>query len=134
MQLPSSAFTRARQAAATAFSRGPEVPVALLAGRGRRVRDADGRDRRRALAAGAPDQRQVRPSAALTSRSRRYFVIASVSTSCLRSPCLTSCASTASVIDSASTWKNRRAAGRVSEKPHPSVPSDVNGAETHLAI
>ena len=36
--------------------------------------------------------------------------------------------STATVIDSASTWKNRRAARRVSEKPNPSVPSEVNVA------
>src|ERR1700747_600677 len=32
---------------------------------------------------------------------------------------------TARVIDSASTWKNRRAAGRVSEKPNPSGPREV---------
>src|SRR6201998_4862184 len=42
--------------------------------------------------------------------------------------------STATVIDSASTWKNRRAAGRVSEKPNPSVPSDVNRPGTQRAI
>src|SRR5580700_10582612 len=42
--------------------------------------------------------------------------------------------STATVIDSASTWKNRRAAGRVSEKPNPSVPSEVNVPGTHRAI
>src|SRR5215469_16083247 len=42
--------------------------------------------------------------------------------------------STARVIDSASTWKNRRAAGRVSEKPNPSVPSDVNVPGTQRAI
>ena len=37
-------------------------------------------------------------------------------------------------MDSASTWKNRRAAGRVSEKPQPSVPSEVYGAGTQRAI
>src|ERR1700693_3020129 len=42
--------------------------------------------------------------------------------------------STATAIDSASTWKNRRAAGRVSEKPNPSVPSDVNVPGTQRAI
>src|SRR5580700_1303395 len=42
--------------------------------------------------------------------------------------------STARVIDSASTWKNRRAAGRVSEKPNPSVPSEVNVPGTQRAI
>src|SRR6516165_7165538 len=40
-------------------------------------------------------------------------------------PARASSHSTARVIDSASTWKNRRAAGRVSEKPNPSVPSEV---------
>ena len=38
------------------------------------------------------------------------------------------------MIDSASTWKNRRAAGRVSEKPNPSVPSEVNVPGTQRAI
>ena len=38
------------------------------------------------------------------------------------------------MIDSPSTWKNRRAAARVSEKPYPSVPSDVYGAGTQRAI
>ena len=33
--------------------------------------------------------------------------------------------STATTIDCASTWKNRRAAPRVSAKPKPSVPSEV---------
>src|SRR6516164_9692919 len=42
--------------------------------------------------------------------------------------------STARVIDSASTWKNRRAAGLVSEKPNPSVPSEVNVPGTQRAI
>src|SRR5271165_255509 len=42
--------------------------------------------------------------------------------------------STARVIDSASIWKNRRAAGRVSEKPNPSVPSEVNVPGTQRAI
>src|SRR5579862_1559936 len=42
--------------------------------------------------------------------------------------------STARVIDSASTWKKRRAAGRVSEKPNPSVPSDVYVPGTQRAI
>src|SRR5271169_3346058 len=41
--------------------------------------------------------------------------------------------STARAIDSASTWKNRRAAGRVSEKPNPSVPSEVNVPGTQRA-
>src|SRR5579859_5279514 len=41
---------------------------------------------------------------------------------------------TATVMDSASTWKNRRAAGRVSEKPNPSVPSEVNVPGTQRAI
>src|SRR5580700_2999146 len=42
--------------------------------------------------------------------------------------------STATMIHSASTRKNRRAAGRVSEKPNPSVPSDVNDPGTQRAI
>ena len=42
--------------------------------------------------------------------------------------------STATVIDSGSTWKNLRAASLVSEKPQPSVPSEVNGAGTQRAI
>src|ERR1700685_1846171 len=42
--------------------------------------------------------------------------------------------SPATVIDSASTWKNRRAAGRVSKKPTPSVPSEVNVPGTQRAI
>src|SRR5579863_5433209 len=42
--------------------------------------------------------------------------------------------STARVIDSASTWKKRRAAGRVSEKPNPSVPSEVYVPGTQRAI
>src|SRR5580693_3439266 len=50
------------------------------------------------------------------------------------SPDRASCESTASVIDSASTWKNRRAAGRVSENPNPSVPSDVYAPGTQRAI
>src|SRR5690348_4387099 len=37
-------------------------------------------------------------------------------------------------MDSASTWKKRRAAGRVSEKPNPSVPSEVNVPGTQRAI
>src|SRR5579862_3020923 len=49
-------------------------------------------------------------------------------------PARASSHSTATVIDSASTWKNRRAAGRVSEKPNPSVPSDVYDPGTHRAI
>src|ERR1700722_3767154 len=49
-------------------------------------------------------------------------------------PARASSHSTATVIDSASTWKNRRAAGRVSEKPNPSVPSDVNVPGTQRAI
>src|SRR6201984_3343550 len=42
--------------------------------------------------------------------------------------------STARVIDSASTWKNRRPAGRWSKKPNPSVPSEVNVPGTQRAI
>src|SRR5580704_5862246 len=49
-------------------------------------------------------------------------------------PARASSHSTATAIDSASTWKNRRAAGRVSEKPNPSVPSDVNVPGTQRAI
>src|ERR1700728_5350801 len=49
-------------------------------------------------------------------------------------PARASSHSTARVIDSASTWKNRRAAGRVSEKPNPSVPSEVNVPGTQRAI
>src|SRR5258708_12101349 len=37
-------------------------------------------------------------------------------------------------MDSASTWKSRLAAGRVSEKPNPSVPSEVNVPGTQRAI
>src|SRR5690242_8389363 len=37
-------------------------------------------------------------------------------------------------MDSASTLKNRRAAGRVSEKPNPSVPNEVNVPGTQRAI
>src|SRR5215472_9654057 len=37
-------------------------------------------------------------------------------------------------MDWASTWKNRRAAGRVSENPNPSVPSEVNVPGTQRAI
>src|SRR5580693_9271900 len=49
-------------------------------------------------------------------------------------PARASSQSTARVIDSASTWKNRRAAGRVSEKPNPSVPSEVKVPGTQRAI
>ena len=49
-------------------------------------------------------------------------------------PARASSHSTARVIDSASTWKNRRAAGRVSEKPNPSVPSEVYVPGTQRAI
>src|ERR1700720_4166550 len=49
-------------------------------------------------------------------------------------PARASSHSTATVIDSASTWKNRRAAGRVSEKPNPSVPSEVYVPGTQRAI
>ena len=56
-------------------------------------------------------------SASLTVVSSRYFSIAWPSTSGLTSPRLASWLSTAKVIDSASTWKNRRAAARVSENP-----------------
>src|SRR5271170_3932216 len=49
-------------------------------------------------------------------------------------PARASSHSAATVIDSASTWKNRRAAGRVSEKPNPSVPSEVNVPGTQRAI
>src|SRR5580704_12212441 len=49
-------------------------------------------------------------------------------------PIRASSQSTATVIDSASTWKNRRAAGRVSENPNPSVPSEVNVPGTQRAI
>jgi hypothetical protein len=66
--------------------------------------------------------------------SSRYFEMAWLTTSGLTSPSLASWPSTATVIDAASTWKNRRAAGRVSEKPHPSVPSDANGPGTQRAI
>src|ERR1700751_415487 len=37
-------------------------------------------------------------------------------------------------MDSASTWKNSLAAGRVSETPNPSVPSEVNVPGTQRAI
>src|ERR1700749_4706290 len=37
-------------------------------------------------------------------------------------------------MDSASTWKKRLAAGRVSENPNPSVPSEVNVPGTQRAI
>src|ERR1700746_713500 len=37
-------------------------------------------------------------------------------------------------MDSASTWKNRLAAGRVSENPNPSVPSEVKVPGTQRAI
>src|SRR5271169_275433 len=49
-------------------------------------------------------------------------------------PARASSQSTARVIDSASTWKNRRAAGRVSENPNPSVPSEVKVPGTQRAI
>ena len=49
-------------------------------------------------------------------------------------PARASSHSTATVIDSASMWKYRRAAGRVSEKPNPSVPSEVNVPGTQRAI
>ena len=52
----------------------------------------------------------------------------------LTSPSRASWLSTATAIDWASTLKNLRAAGRVSEKPQPSVPSEVNGAGTQRAI
>ncbi len=49
-------------------------------------------------------------------------------------PARASSHSTATVTDSASTWKNRRVAGRVSEKPNPSVPSEVNVPGTQRVI
>src|SRR6201996_1535272 len=67
--------------------------------------------------------------------SSLYFVIAWAGTDACTSPVLASCESTARTIDSASTWKNRRAAGRVSEKPNPSVPRDAyDDAGTQRAI
>ena len=37
-------------------------------------------------------------------------------------------------IEGPSMWKYRRAAGRVSEKPNPSAPSEANSCGTHWAI
>jgi hypothetical protein len=37
-------------------------------------------------------------------------------------------------MEGASTWKRRRSAGRVSERPNPSVPSEVHGPGTNGAI
>jgi hypothetical protein len=62
------------------------------------------------------------------------LAIAWPSTSGFTSPRRASCVSAARAIDSASTWKNRRAAGLVSENPQPSVPSELNGALTQRAI
>src|ERR1022692_408362 len=72
--------------------------------------------------------------ASLTARSSRYLLIAWPSTSGLTSPWRASWLSTARVIDWASTWKNLRAAGLVSENPQPSVPSEVYGPGTQRAI
>src|SRR6266568_2521491 len=72
--------------------------------------------------------------ASLTARSSRYLLIAWPSTSGLTSPWRASWLSTASVIDSASTWKNLLAAGLVSENPQPSVPSEVYGPGIQRAI
>ncbi len=63
-----------------------------------------------------------------------YLLIACAGRDRSAAPARASSDSTARVIDSASTWKNRRAAGRVSEKPKPSVPSDVYGPGTQRAI
>ena len=52
----------------------------------------------------------------------------------VQSPSAASVASAATVIDSASTAKWRRVAGRVSDRPNPSVPSEVNRAGTHWRI
>ena len=73
-------------------------------------------------------------SAVLTGMSRPYFSMAWLSDSGFTSPRRASWLSTDRVMDSASTWKNRRAAARVSEKPYPSVPSELNGPGTHRAI
>src|SRR6516164_6312687 len=66
--------------------------------------------------------------------SRRYRSIAWAGKLASTAPARASSHSTARVIDSASTWKNRRAAGRVSEKPNPSVPSEVYVPGTQRAI
>src|SRR6202161_905009 len=52
------------------------------------------------------------PSASDTGRSSLYFVIAWDGRDGCTSPAFASCDSTASTIDSASTWKNRRGGGR----------------------
>src|SRR3984957_2244549 len=80
-----------------------------------------------------PDQ-PAYDSASLTGRSRRYRSMAWAGNPASTAPVRASSHSTARVIDSASTWKNRRAAGRVSEKPNPSVPSEVNVPGTQRAI
>ena len=64
-------------------------------------------------------------SATAWTSSSWYFSIASAGASCLTSPRRASSVSAATVIDSASTWKWRRSAGRVSDRPKPSVPSDA---------
>uniref|UniRef100_UPI001A7E6332 hypothetical protein n=1 Tax=Listeria monocytogenes TaxID=1639 RepID=UPI001A7E6332 len=56
----------------------------------------------------------------------RYFSNASVTVSGLTSPRSASARSAATATLSASTWKKRRAAGRVSAKPNPSVPNDYH--------
>jgi hypothetical protein len=67
-------------------------------------------------------------------QARPYFAAAAATVSFFTSPRRASRSSTATAIDSASTPKWRRAASRVSERPKPSVPSDVYSCGTHCAI
>ena len=50
------------------------------------------------------------------------------------SPRLASWVSTAMTMDCASTLKCRRSAARVSDRPNPSVPSELNSCGTYGAI
>src|SRR5690606_41777542 len=65
--------------------------------------------------------------AAVTS-SMRYLRAASITVDGLMSPLRASALSVATVIDSAAPRMCLRAAGRVSEKPNPSVPSEIGRA------
>src|ERR1700683_1424203 len=83
---------------------------------------------------GSPPSSNAYASASLTGRSSRYRSMAWAGNLASTAPLRASSHSTATVIDSASTWKKRLAAGRVSEKPNPSVPSEVYDPGTQRAI
>ena len=74
---------------------------------------------------GQPLSPPVSPTGAAVTSSIAYFFAASAAAVARTAPQRASWRSAATTIDSASTWKCRRSACRVSDRPNPSVPSEV---------